>query len=415
MDLNTIGAYIAMLRRQRGLSQRELAERIGVSNQAVSKWENGDNLPDIALLLPLAELLHTTVDALLSAGEGRFRHPVDMTKLHAGIAGLQAALAAFGEESALGRRLTEGIQEQTGLRGRPALQDAQSRETLLAEAVMQRLLEGETLPDSVLEAEIREEKLRQRIIKCRHDCALFADRQQIYDDFRPSYPKEAVQLIRAHTGPDAVVADVGSGTGKLAVLLAPNVKKLYAVEPNVHMRRVLSQRTEGQAQVQVVSALAEHLPLADQSVDAITVAEAYHWFDNEETRREFRRILRPGGRIFLLWNHFEHNDYDERMRAIEQQYRTYPRPKQRTGAERADDLFGQGRWQRFTFDNTMHQTFRQFYGGMSSASYAPEAGTVAGEAFRRAVQELFDDYALKGQLTTHVTAVCYVGSPEPKA
>ena len=112
MDLNTIGAYIAMLRRQRGLSQRELAERIGVSNQAVSKWENGDNLPDIALLLPLAELLHTTVDAILSAGEGRFRHPVDMTKLHAGIAGLQAALAAFGEESALGRRLTEAFRSK---------------------------------------------------------------------------------------------------------------------------------------------------------------------------------------------------------------------------------------------------------------------------------------------------------------
>ena len=409
MNLNLIGAHIAMLRRQRGFSQRELAGRIGVSYQAVSKWENGENLPDISLLLPLAELLHTTVDALLSAGEKRFRRPVDMARLHAGVAGLQAALEAFGEDSALGQQLLQGLGQQIRMDAKHCLQDPHGLEILLAEAIMQRLREGETLPDGVLEAEIRDEALRQRIAKCRHDCALFADRQQIYDDFRPSYPEAAVDLIRKRIGSEAVVADVGSGTGKLAVLLAQHVGRLYAVEPNVYMRRMLALRTANLPQVQVVSALAEHIPLPDGSVDAITVAEAYHWFDNEETRAEFRRILKPGGHIFLLWNHFERNDYDERMRAIQQQYRTYPRPRQRTGAERADDLFGPGNWQRFTFDNTIQQTFRQFFGGMSSASYAPEAGTVAGEAFRRAVQELFDDFAVKGLLTTRVTAVCYAG------
>lgn len=67
MDITAIGAYISMLRRNRGLSQRELANWLSVSYQAVSKWENGENLPDAALLLPLAEALHTTADALLNA------------------------------------------------------------------------------------------------------------------------------------------------------------------------------------------------------------------------------------------------------------------------------------------------------------------------------------------------------------
>jgi len=410
MDLPIIGAYIAMLRRQRGLSQRELAARIGVSYQAVSKWENGENLPDAALLLPLSELLHTTVDAILSAGEKRFRRPVDMARLHAGVSGIQAALEAFGEDSALGSYLLQGVQAQTRQDARRCLQDAQGREALLAEAVMHRLREGDSLPDSVLEAEIRDETLRQRIAKCRHDCALFADRQQIYEDFRPGYPEAAVRLIREHIGPEAVVADVGSGTGKLAVLLAPHVKLLYALEPSAQMRRMLALRTESFPQVQAMSATAERIPLPDGSVDAITVAEAYHWFDNEETRAEFRRILRPGGHVFLLWNHFEHNDYDEQMKSIQQDHRTYPRPRQRTGAQRADDLYGPGHWERFAFDNTMYQTFRQFYGGMSSASFAPQAGTVAGQAFERAVRQLFEAHAHKGLLTTHVTAVCYAGT-----
>lgn len=410
MDASIIGTYIAMLRRQRGLSQRELAEHVGVSAQAVSKWENGDNLPDTGLLMPLAELLHTTVDALLSAGTQRFRQPVDMARLHAGVAGLQAALDAFGEDSPLGQRLMEGVREQTRQDAKACLNDADGRELLLAEAMLHQLTQGASLPDSMLNAEIRSEALRQRITKCRHDCALFADRQQLYDDFRPSYPADAVALIRQTIGPDAVLADVGSGTGKLAVLCAPHVRRLYAVEPSVHMRRMLTMRTSQYPQVTALAATAESIPLPDRSVDAITVAEAYHWFDNAEARAEFHRILKPGGHIFLLWNHFERNAYDEEMRGIHQQFRTYPRPKQRTGAERADDLFGEGQWRRLTFDNTLHQTFRQFLGGMSSASHAPEAGTVAGQAFQQAVRRLFDAHAENGLLTTHATTVCYIGT-----
>ena len=85
------------------------------------------------------------------------------------------------------------------------------------------------------------------------------------------------------------------------------------------------------------------------------------------------------------------------------------RPDQRTGDDRADDLYGPGAWERFTFDNTLHQTFEQFYGGMCSASYAPEAGTVAGKSHRAAVQSLFEKHAVNGRLVTHVETVCYAG------
>ena len=404
MNPVAIGAYIGFLRRQRGLTQKELASRLGVTTQAVSKWENADNLPDAALLLPLAEALHTTADALLSAGNRRLRQPIDMSTLHAGVAALNTVWAAFGADSPIGQGVKQGL-DSLGA----SLESAAGRELLLAEAILHHLMEGATIDDQAIDAAIQDENLRQRIRKCRHDCALFADKQQYYDDFRPSYPKAAVELMLARMGKNAVIADVGSGTGKLAVLLGGAAEKLYAIEPSVHMRRVLQARTADIPAIEVIAATAESTRLPDHSVDAITVAEAYHWFDNAQTRAEFRRILKPGGHVFLLWNRFVCNPYHDEMHAIQQEHRTYPRPEQRTGAQRADDLFGPGKWEQFTFDNTMHQTFEQFYGGMSSASYAPEAGTVAGQAFREAVQALFDKNAVRGRIPTQVETVCYAG------
>lgn len=405
MNQEAIGAYIALLRRNRSLTQRELANRLGVSCQAVSKWENSENLPDAGILLPLAEALHTTTDAILSAGTHRIRQPIDMNALHGGVAALSQVMTAFGAASSIGQAIDSALYG-LGI----SLATPESREQLLTEAILHHLLQGATITDTALEAAIQDATLRERIRKCRHDCALFADKQQYYDDFRPSYPAAAVAYILQQVGSSAVIADIGSGTGKLAVLLADYADLLYAVEPSIHMRRILAARTANLPAVQIVSATAESTGLPDHSVDAITAAEAYHWFDNKEARTEFLRILKPGGCIFLLWNRFVRNPYHDEMHAIQQRHRTYPRPDQRTYANRADDLFGPGKWECFTFDNTLHQTFNQFYGGMSSASYAPEEGTVAGKAFREDVQALFDKYAVHGRIVTHVETVVYAGT-----
>lgn len=404
MDLTAIGAYIGLLRRQRGLSQRELASRLGVSCQAVSKWENAENLPDAALLLPLAEELHTTADALLSAGTARLRQSVDLNRLRGGIAALTAAMDAFGEKFAV----TEAICSALAAMG-VSLAEAAGREKLLAEAILCRLLAGETITDAALETAIHDEALLDRVRKCRRDCALFSGKQQMYEDCRPGWPEEAVRCIRETVGEDAVIADLGSGTGKLAVLCAPWAGRVYAVEPGVQMRRMLRARTESLGQVQVVAAAAESTGLPEHSVDAVTIAEAYHWFDNDAARAEIRRILRPGGYVFLLWNRFRGNPFDAEMADLNARYRYSPPLPRRTGDERADALFGEGRWQRREFDNTIRQSLSRFMGGMCSASFVPEAGTVAGEAFRREARELFGRYESGGRLSTRVTTVLYAG------
>ncbi len=122
-----------------------------------------------------------------------------------------------------------------------------------------------------------------------------------YHSGRPGYPAAAVDrlLERLAIGPGSVVADVGAGTGKLTVHLTSSGASVLAVEPVAEMARVLAAHVPG---VPIVAAPAERLPFHDASLDGITSAQAFHWFDAERAWAEFRRVLRPGGRVALIWN-----------------------------------------------------------------------------------------------------------------
>ena len=100
-------------------------------------------------------------------------------------------------------------------------------------------------------------------------------------------------------GPGRRVLDLAAGTGKLTRLLVPSGAEVVAVEPVAAMRDRLVAALPA---VEVHDGTAEALPLADASVDAVTVAQAFHWFDPAVALGEVRRVLRPGGALFLVWN-----------------------------------------------------------------------------------------------------------------
>ncbi len=118
-----------------------------------------------------------------------------------------------------------------------------------------------------------------------------------YERGRPDYPAAAVDFLveRLDLRPGRVVLDLAAGTGKLTRLLVPTGAKVIAVEPIPEMRAKIEN-------VRVLAGTAEAIPLADASVDAVTVAQAFHWFRAEEALREIRRVLRPGGGLALVWN-----------------------------------------------------------------------------------------------------------------
>jgi SAM-dependent methyltransferase len=99
--------------------------------------------------------------------------------------------------------------------------------------------------------------------------------------------------------PGRTVVDVGAGTGKFAALLVPSGAEVVAVEPLAAMRQGFAADLAG---VRVVDGSAEALPLADTSADAIVAAQAFHWFDRPRALAEFARVLRPDGRLGVIWN-----------------------------------------------------------------------------------------------------------------
>jgi SAM-dependent methyltransferase len=129
----------------------------------------------------------------------------------------------------------------------------------------------------------------------------FARATEAYERGRPGYPPTAVSFLCAELGigPGRRILDLAAGTGKLTRLLAPSGAELVAVEPVDEMRAALAAAVPGAS---ALAGTAESLPLADDSVDAVVAGSAFHWFRGDEALAEIHRVLRPKGRLGLLWN-----------------------------------------------------------------------------------------------------------------
>src|SRR5204863_9196685 len=121
-----------------------------------------------------------------------------------------------------------------------------------------------------------------------------------YESARPGYPPDAVFWLVEQLGlsESSVLVDLAAGTGKLTRLLAPLVGRTVAVEPVAAMRQRLH---EVLPHIEVLEGTAEALPLKSGAVDAVTVAQAFHWFDVPRAAAEIVRVLRPDGRLALVW------------------------------------------------------------------------------------------------------------------
>ena len=127
----------------------------------------------------------------------------------------------------------------------------------------------------------------------------FGDAAAVYDRARPDYPPEAVDWLARELdlGAGATVVDLAAGTGKLTRPLAATGAEVIAVEPVAEMRALIG----GEA-ARVLDGTAEAIPLPDASADALTVGQAFHWFDGPVALAEIHRVVRPGGALALVWN-----------------------------------------------------------------------------------------------------------------
>ena len=245
----------------------------------------------------------------------------------------------------------------------------------------------------------------------------FASRVDNYVRYRPGYPSEVLELLKAECGlkPSSVIADIASGTGILTRMLLENGNRVFGVEPNPEMRRAGEQfLTRYQGFTSVVGS-AEATTLDAHSMDIITAAQAAHWFDREKARREFVRILVPGGWAVLLWNERDTNS-TLFLREYEQLLLTYGTDYQEVRHERTTDaidtFFAPSPFQSKVFQHSQEFNAEALEGRLLSSSYIPEAEDANYESMLRELRRLFDRHQRSGLVSFQYCTRLYYGRLE---
>lgn len=230
----------------------------------------------------------------------------------------------------------------------------------------------------------------------------FSNRVEAYVRARPGYPAEVVETLQREAGlPEgATVADLGSGTGISAELFLRRGYQVLAIEPNAAMRQAAEERLGGLPGFTSLDATAEATGLPDASIDLVLAAQAFHWFDQPAARREFTRILRPGGAVALLWNSrlTDATPFLQDYEALLQQFGTdYQQVNHQQLDETALNTFFAPRTvQRRVFPNTQQLDRDGLRSRLLSSSYVPPADDPRSRPMLARLNEIFTRHAENG-------------------
>jgi SAM-dependent methyltransferase len=247
-----------------------------------------------------------------------------------------------------------------------------------------------------------------------HPTSRFSDRVENYVRYRPGYPPEALRallndcrLASAH-----VVADIASGTGIWTRLLLENGNAVVGVEPNPEMRQAGERLLAGFPRFRSVAGTAEATTLADASVDFVTAAQAAHWFDRQGARREFVRILKPGGWLVLLWNE-RLTDSTEFLRDYEQLLLTYGTDygevRHERTTEAVNEFFDPDPFQERVFAMRQEFDYAGLEGRLLSSSYAPGPEHPKHAPMLGELRRIFDKHAAPGRVAVDYKTRVYLG------
>jgi SAM-dependent methyltransferase len=222
----------------------------------------------------------------------------------------------------------------------------------------------------------------------------FSDRVDNYVRYRPGYPAEILNLLRERCGftPQARIADIGFGTGIFTRMLLENGNAVFGIEPNLEMREAGEKLLAEFPKFRSIGAKAEQTTLEDHSVELVTAAQAAHWFDREPARREFARILKPGGWVVLLWNErlIEGTPFLAEYEQLLLECGTdYAEVRHERTSDTIGDFFAPIPYALETFRTRQVLDYAAFEGRVFSSSYLPAQGDPGAEPLRRSLRSLF--------------------------
>lgn len=242
----------------------------------------------------------------------------------------------------------------------------------------------------------------------------FSNRVEDYVKYRPGYPTEIISYLQEEYGltPDKTIADVGAGTGISAELFLKAGYDVTGVEPNKEMRDKSVELLGGYSSFRAVNGTAEQTTLGDNSVDAIIAGQAFHWFDEEKSKAKFKRILRPGGNVVLIWNErkitspFE-LEYEALILKHARDYRKVDH--RNIDVKHIARFFQPAPFQLRVFQNEQVFDFDGLLGRLLSSSYMPGRGENGHKEMTDDLQKLFDRYEDNGVIIIGYDTKVYAG------
>lgn len=243
----------------------------------------------------------------------------------------------------------------------------------------------------------------------------FSGKAETYAKYRPSYPAAYVDyLIEANSlGAESIIADIGAGTGILTRQLLERGLQVIAVEPNEDMRQTAEASLSAFPKFTSWNGAAEESGLSSQSVDLVTVAQAFHWFDHERFRAECKRVLKPNSRVALVWNS---RDASTELIQADHKLCTEYCPSFRGfsgGIEEDPEVFGrffkEGKYEMRVFAYPIQLDLEGFIGRHLSASYSLKPGDERYASYSEAITSLFVQYAKHEVITIPNLTRSYLG------
>ncbi len=242
----------------------------------------------------------------------------------------------------------------------------------------------------------------------------FSDRVDNYIRYRPGYPPQVVETLKSECGlkHEHRIADIASGTGIWTRLLLENGNHVIGVEPNAEMRQAAERLLAGFSNFTSVAATAEATTLPAHSLDFVTAAQAAHWFNRDQSRQEFVRVLKSGGWLALLWNE-RLTDSTPFLRDYEQLLLTFGTDYQDIRHERTTDavneFFDPDPFKERTFPIRQEFDYTGIEGRLLSSSYAPGPDHPQYVPMLRDLRRIFEEHAVNGQAAFDYKTRLYFG------
>jgi len=246
----------------------------------------------------------------------------------------------------------------------------------------------------------------------------FTDVALLYSKYRPSYPNTLIDYLVSSVGilKGNVVADIGSGTGIFSKILLEIGCYVYCVEPNDAMRQQAERFLLGSEMKNftLIKASAEHTGIQEDSIDYITVAQAFHWFDKKLFKNECKRIMKNNSKIAIIWNMRDFNtDLVNSEYELRQKYCIGTQNLRQKDMDKryVNDFFRNNEYDVSIFRNDIVLSREAYIGMNLSGSFSPNE-KVHKDKFHDLVSELnrfFDKYSSNELINFPQFTECYVG------